>query len=153
MDGKLSKNKTWPEKIKRAWPAYMFFLGIPGILAATWWYIKTGVNFYNDPRISTVTESLANLSGLANKDTFNCSTLKDNWEPDTNTYFEDNKIKLKNGASAGTIFLKNGASSFLNLQLKFKSSMITGINTNISFKNGDDEVKYAIGDGDFKTVR
>lgn len=87
------------------------------------------------------------------EDPGDCSNLKEKWEPDSNTRFEGNKVKLKDHASAGIVFLKENPKSLLNLRINFKSSMKTGINTNISFKNGNDEVKYAIGDGDFRTIR
>lgn len=87
------------------------------------------------------------------EDSGNCSDLNNKWEPDSNTKFEGNRIKLKAGESAGTIFLKDDPKSLLNFRIKFKSTMKTGINTNISFENGNDSVKYAIGDGDFRTIR
>ena len=44
------------------------------------------------------------------------------WSPDLNTYIQDNKIRLKEGKTAGAIILKNPVSSFLGFEIKFKSS-------------------------------
>lgn len=83
-----------------------------------------------------------------------CSNLERHWWRDKNIYFEDNKIKLKAGERAGAISLKKNISTVFDIGIVFKSFINNGINTNISFQNGDaEEIKYAIGDGDFQSIR
>ncbi|OGZ58227.1 MAG: hypothetical protein A3F94_02550 [Candidatus Spechtbacteria bacterium RIFCSPLOWO2_12_FULL_38_22] len=87
------------------------------------------------------------------KGELNCSDSSLQWRPDLNTYIKENRIYLKDDKHAGTIILKDPVSSFLGFEISFKSSMSTGINTILSFKNSEGTLKYAIGDGDFKTIR
>jgi len=82
-----------------------------------------------------------------------CSSPSLHWRSDLNTYVNDNELFLKEGKSAGTIILKEPVSSFLGFEITVASSMQSGINTIISFKNSGGNLKYAIGDGDFKTIR
>ena len=52
------------------------------------------------------------------------------------------------------MLFKDQVSNFLNFEIVFRSSLKSGVNTNISFmdKHGG-ELRYSVGDGDFKTIR
>lgn len=86
--------------------------------------------------------------------TIDCTSIAEHWRPDENIYFEGNKIKLKNGGVAGSLFFKDRVSNFLNFEIVFRSFLKSGVNANISFldKYGG-ELRYSVGDGDFKTIR
>lgn len=107
-------------------------------------------------KIKTITGFTNNIV-ITNKEQdgnkIECSNIKTYWSPDLNTYIQDNKIRLKEGKTAGAIILKNPVSSFLGFEIKFKSSLLSGINTILSFRNSDGNLKYAIGDGDFRAIR
>ena len=134
-----------------------FIISLPYIYNGAAWLIDSGKQFVNNPDIATITRSLENFNKSETRSsTFStdCSNLVDQWQPGKNIYFDvDNKIKLKDDNIAGAIFLKDSVSTFLTFEIKFRSSLVTGINTNISLKNDDGELKYAIGDGDFETIR
>ena len=107
-------------------------------------------------KVKTVTGFTGNIVIPAkeqNNDKRECSNIKTYWRPDLNTYIKDNKIHLKEGKTAGALILKNPVSSFLGFEIAFKSSLITGVNTILSFRNSDGNLKYAIGDGDFRAIR
>ena len=103
------------------------------------------------PMLATIVISADNDD--EKKGELNCSDSSLQWRPDLNTYIKENRIYLKDDKHAGTIILKDPVSSFLGFEISFKSSMSTGINTILSFKNSEGTLKYAIGDGDFKTIR
>ncbi|MDP3763791.1 MAG: hypothetical protein Q8Q92_04085 [bacterium] len=137
------------------------FLFLTGPIAwkATVATISSNSNFFSSASKKALNGDIGGATSVLfepeseNNNPGDCSDLEDKWELDSNTKFEGNRIKLKAGESAGTIFLKDDPKSLLNFRIKFKSTMKTGINTNISFENGNDSVKYAIGDGDFRTIR
>ena len=104
--------------------------------------IKTITGFTGKVKVGEETDSV-----------LNCSDPNLHWRPDLNTFIKNNKIFLKAEKSAGTIVLREPVSSFLGLELQLKSLMQSGINIIISFKNSDGTLKYAIGDGDFRTIR
>ena len=134
----------------------LFLAAMPTFFNFTFWTADTVKDLRDKPTLATISESFGKFhlkNDKTNENKIDCSNLNELWRPDENTYFEDNKIKLKNGEIAGSIFYKNKVSSFLNLELTIKSFLTTGINTNFAFKNNDGELKYAIGDGDFKTIR
>jgi|GEM_PF-3336752 len=100
--------------------------------------------------------NLGNTQKTAEKnidENIDCSNIEEQWRADENSYIEGNKIKLISGADAGSIFLKDFISEFLNFEIGFKSFLNSGINTNLAFKNRDGELRYSIGDGDFRTIR
>ena len=111
----------------------------------------------------TILEKMKTMTGFTNNisipnkeqdnDNIECSNIETYWSPDLNTYIKNNKIYLKEGKTAGAIILKNPVSSFLGFEIKFRSSLLTGVNTILSFRNSDGNLKYAIGDGDFRTIR
>ncbi len=120
---------------------------------------KWGIAFSESYKAKTPKPLLANLVSTQKtaekniNENIDCSNIKERWRADENSYIEDNKIKLVGGADAGSIFLKDFISEFLNFEISFKSFLSSGINTNLAFKNRDGELKYSIGDGDFKTIR
>lgn len=128
-------------------------------LLAFLFIFDTAKDFQSKPELAIVIENVKKLSPIRNEDKkenlniVNCSNLKELWRPDENVYFDGNKIKLKDGAMAGSIIYKDKVSSFLNIELVFRSILSSGVNTNLAFENNDGELKYAIGDGDFKTIR
>ena len=109
----------------------------------------------------SITEKIKNITGFTDKvkvekedeSRLNCSNTDLHWRTDLNTYVNGNRMFLKTEKNAGTIILREPVSSFLGLEAQFKSSMQSGINIIISFKNSDGTLKYAIGDGDFWTIR
>lgn len=131
--------------------AYQFLGAIVDTLD---WSLASVLQIIKSPRIETVVDQVDELRSHGDDvdPDLNCSDLKNQWQPGENTYFENNKIKLQD-VTAGAVFLKNKVSSFVSLELEFKSSISTGINTNISFENDDGELRYSIGDGDFRTIR
>ncbi|OGZ61160.1 MAG: hypothetical protein A2919_00975 [Candidatus Spechtbacteria bacterium RIFCSPLOWO2_01_FULL_43_12] len=89
----------------------------------------------------------------ANENSINCSDLNSGWLSGSGLIFDDRKIKLRPERTAGAAFLKDPISTFFNFELNFRSVMESGVNVNISFYNSQGELRYAVGDGDFKTVR
>lgn len=107
-------------------------------------------------RVKTITGFTGNIEidrDDRDSEFLDCSDATLHWRPDLNTYVKGNAIWLKDGRRAGTIILKDAVSSFLGFEIKFSSSMQSGINTILSFKNSTGTLKYAIGDGDFKSIR
>lgn len=81
-----------------------------------------------------------------------CKPIEQSWNPDLNSYIDNQVVRLRPSKPAGTIAFKEPISSFFGLELVFKSQMVSGINAIISLKNSNGTLKYAIGDGDFSTV-
>ncbi|MEX2145336.1 MAG: hypothetical protein WD712_03150 [Candidatus Spechtbacterales bacterium] len=121
---------TWEEKIKKALSLSSLSL------------LESGTKEINN--IQIVEED---------KSTFDCSNLDSDWVSGSGLRFEERKIKLQPGKLAGAAFLRNPISIFFNFELNLRSVLKSGINTNLSFYNSQGELRYAIGDGDFNTVR
>lgn len=156
-DNKRSKKNFLHKPIKIIWIVLGVLVAVPSIILGVLWYIDSAKKIIESPNLGTVISSLKKFNSAEiskNTLTIDCSNLLDQWQPGEHIYFdEENKIRLKEGEVAGAIFLKNKVSSFLTFEMEFKSSLETGINTNISFKNNDGDLKYAIGDGDYRTIR
>jgi len=156
-DNKHSKRDFLRKPIKTIWVILGVLVAVPPMIFGILWYIDSAKKFIQSPNLGTVISSLKEFNNIENSNntlTIDCSDLLNQWQPGEHIYFdEENKIRLKEGKVAGAMFLKDKVSSFLTFEMKFKSSLETGVNTNISFKNKDGNLKYAIGDGDYKTIR
>lgn len=120
------------------------------------WFVITLVQFANNPSLATLTGRIGELGGSTERTeslSIDCSDVENQWRAGKNAYIDGNKVRLREGEIAGSIFFKDTVSNFLDFEITFRSFLKSGINTNFSFKNSDGELKYAIGDGDFKTVR
>ncbi len=161
MDKESTQNKPsyFRVRLKRLWELYKSALGILSIISVSFtlilWAKRTATDFSRYPHAETISARVGDLINPETKkdNSIDCSNLADQWAPGDNIIFEGNKIKLKEGATAGAIVFKNRVSSYSSLELEVRSNLTTGINTNISFENEDGELRYSIGDGDFKTIR
>jgi len=117
--------------------------------------IKKAVSLSSLSILESVRDKTTETIHIIEKDDIlvDCSNLNSDWTSGSGLIFEERKIKLRPEKTAGAAFLRNPISTFFNLELNFRSLMESGINVIISFYNSHGELRYAIGDGDFKTIR
>ncbi len=132
--------------ISDLWPKYFKIISEPKNLASV---IKN-----LDFKKWDIKQQEEETASAVNDEMIDCANIAEYWRPDKNVYFEGNKIKLRSGEAAGSIFFKDQVSNFLNFEIVFRSSLKSGVNANISFLNKyGGELRYSVGDGDFKTIR
>ena len=132
--------------ISDLWPKYFKIISEPRNLASV---IKN-----IDLKKLDIGQKDEEIVSAVNDEAIDCTNVAEYWRPDGNIYFEENKIKLKNKGEAGSIFFKDQVSNFLNFEIVFRSFLKSGVNANISFVNKyGGELRYSVGDGDFKTIR
>jgi len=133
--------------ISDLWPKYFKIMSEPRNLASV-------IKSFDLRRLDIRQQDEKTVSVVNSDEMVDCTNIAEHWRPDENVYFEENKIKLKSEGEAGSIFFKDQVSNFLNFEIVFKSSLKSGVNTNISFINKyGGELRYSVGDGDFKTIR
>src|SRR3989338_2189113 len=85
--------------ISDLWPKYFKIISEPGNLASV---IKN-----LDLKRLDIKQQDEETPSAVNDEMIDCTNVSEYWRPDKNVYFEGNKIKLKNGEAAGSIFFKD----------------------------------------------